>query len=426
MIAEYPDGVFFVPLDTLDNESLVAPAILQALGLREAVDQPPPERLVQYVRDRHLLLVLDNFEQIMAAAPLVGDLLRAGEGLRIMVTSRATLHLYGEREYAVPPLGVPEIGAASDLQELAGFEAVALFVQRATAVKPDFAITPANAAAVIEICNRLDGLPLAIELAAARIKFCLRKRCWPGWAAGSMPWTRRHEICRRVSRPSGRDPWSYDLLPPEAQRLFARFAAFVGGAGLDAALAVCGDGGIDVLAGLGGLVDQSLIRQEEFEGEPRFAMLLTIREFALERLKESGEADAISACHAAFFLDLSEASAPGLTGPDQKRLLDELAREGGNLRAAITWSVENRSVETALRLGFALWRFWQMRGMLQEGAAVVERILAVPDPEGRADVAGKALEAAGSIADWQADMPRPWATTRPAWRSAARSATSGP
>ena len=406
VISDYPDGVFFVPLGPIGDPGLVGPAIVQALGLREAVNQPPAERLAEHLRDRHLLLALDNFEQVLPAAELVGELIRASEGLRVVVTSRATLHLYGEREYEVPPLALPELGGDQDPAALARYESVALFVERATAVKPDFKITTANAAAVVEICSRLDGLPLAIELAAARIKLLPPQallarlgRRLDTLEVGSRDLPARQQTLR------GAIAWSHDLLDPAAKRLFACFSVFVGGADLEAAEAVCGDDGLDVLSGLAALVDQSLVRQDEADGEPRFSMLFTIREFALEQLAASSDGAAVAAHHAAVFLALAEATAPGLTGSDQKRLLDRLDLENGNLRAALTWSIEHAQAETALRFGHALWRFWQMRGMLQEGADWLERILALPDAAEHPQELAKALEAAGGVAYWRAAMP---------------------
>lgn len=403
-IGDFADGVFFVPLGPIEDPDLVGPAILAALGLREAANEAPAVRLIDHLRDKHLLLLLDNFEQVLPAAGLVGELLKGCPGLSVMVTSRAALHLYGEREYAVPPLALPKAEAGLDPATLSQYEAVALFVQRAAAVRPDFQLTTANAAAVAEICSRLDGLPLAIELAAARVKLLppqallarLGQRL-DALEAGSRDLPARQRTLR------GAIAWSCDLLDEPARKLFACFSIFVDGAGLEAAESVCGGAAVDVLAGLAGLVDQSLIRQEEVDGEPRFSMLVTIREFALERLAESGTADETARRHAEFCLSLAERAAPGLTGPDRKRLLDELTRENGNLRAAINWSIENDEVETAMRLGFALWRFWHMRGMLREGAAVLERILAMPDSAGHRRERAKALEAAGGVAHWRGD-----------------------
>jgi predicted ATPase/class 3 adenylate cyclase len=404
--SDYPDGVFFVPLGPLDDAGVVAPAIVQALGMREAVNQPPVDRLSEYLRDRRLLLVLDNFEQVQEAAALVGELLRSSPGLRAVVTSRSPLHIYGEQEYAVPPLGLPVAGADPDPVEIARYESVALFVERAAAVNPGFRLTAANAAIVAEICALLDGLPLAIELAAARTRLLppqallarLGQRL-DTLSSGSRDLPERQQTLR------GAIAWSYDLLDGKARQLFACFSVFVGGADLAAAEAVCGREGVDVLAGLADLVDQSLIRQDQTEGEPRFSMLFVIREFALERLAELEVANAVAERHASFYRDLAEAVAPGLTGPDRKRLLDGFDLENGNLRAALTWSIDHAAAETALRLGYALWRFWQMRGLLAEGAGWLERILAMPEVEAHATAHANALEAAGGVAYWRAEMP---------------------
>ena len=405
-IADYPDGVFFVPLGPLDDAEMVAPEIVQALGMREAPNQPPAARLTEYLRDRRLLLVLDNFEQVQAAATLVGELLRAGPGLRAVVTSRSPLHIYGEREYAVPPLGLPAAGAVPDPAELARYESVALFLERASAVNPDFRLTPANAGAVAEICTLLDGLPLAIELAAARTRLLPPQALLARLGqrldtlnSGSRDLPARQQTLR------GAIAWSYDLLDSTGSAIAGLFLRVRRRADLAAAEAVCGGDGFDVLAGLAELVDQSLIRQDQTDGEPRFSMLLVIREFALERLAELEIAADVAERHASFYRDLAEAAAPGLTGPNQKRLLDGLDRENGNLRAALTWSIEHDAAETGLRLGAALWRFWQMRGLLVEGAGWLERILAMPDVEAYPAAHAKALEAAGGVAYWRAEMP---------------------
>jgi predicted ATPase/class 3 adenylate cyclase len=403
--ADFPDGVFFVALGPIDDAALVAPAIVEALGLREAVNQPPEARLAEYLRDRRLLLLLDNFEQVQGAAPLVGELLRACPRISVAVTSRSPLHISGEREFAVPPLGLPAAGSVPNLAELARYESIALFLDRASAVVPDFALKPANAAIVAEICALLDGLPLAIELAAARTRLlppqALLSRLGQRLdtlSAGSRDLPARQQTLR------GAIAWSHDLLDERARRLLACFSVFVGGADLQAAEAVCGGEGFDVLAGLADLVDQSLIRQDETDGEPRFSMLFVIREFARERLAELEIAATVAEKHASFYRDLAEAAAPGLTGSDQRRLLDGLDRENGNLRASLTWSIESGATETALRLGYALWRFWQMRGLLVEGAGWLERILAMPDTGTCREARARALEAAGGVAYWRAEM----------------------
>ena len=311
-IEDFPDGVFFVPLGPIEDAELVAPAIVSALGLHENPNEPPSARLIEYLRDRHLLLILDNFEQVLPAAGLVGDLLKGSPKVSVVVTSRATLHLYGEREYAVPPLGLPGSGADLDPATISQYEAVALFIQRAGAVRPDFQITAANAPAVAEICSRLDGLPLAIELAAARVKLlppqALLARLGKSLEtleAGSMDLPARQRTLR------GAIAWSHDLLDDAAHQalrllLHLRRWGRSGGGGIDLRRCV-----VDVLSGLAGLVDQSLVRQEEVDGEPRFVMLTTIREFAMERLVESGLAEDMARRHAAFCLGLAERAAPG-------------------------------------------------------------------------------------------------------------------
>jgi len=404
-IADYPDGVFFVPLGAIEDPELVAPAIVTALGLRQAPNETPVERLGDYLRDRHLLLVVDNFEQILAAAPLLGTLLKASPGLSIVVTSRAALHLYGEKEYEVPPLALPAPGAELDPVGLSQYEAVALFIQRASSVRPGFEVTNANAAAVAEICSRLDGLPLAIELAAARVKLlppqALLARL--GQRLDSLDSGSR-DLPERQRTLRGAIAWSHDLLDEATRRLFTRFSVFVDGADLAAVEAICGDPELDALACLSGLVDQSLLRQDDVEGEPRFSMLFTIRDYARERLAETGEAEATAERHTGFYLDLAEATAPRLTGHDGKRLLDQLGRENGNLRAALARAVDRNEVLTALRLGSAMWRFWQMRGLLPEGADWLRRILALPGVEDHPRERAAALEAAGGVDYWRAEM----------------------
>ncbi len=423
-IGEFADGVFFAPLGPVEDPAMVGPAILAALSLRESPSQPPLERLIDYLRDRRLLLVLDNFEQVLPAAELVGELLRGAAGIKIVVTSRATLHIYGEKEYEVPPLAVPSLNGSGepsgtvklDLAALARFESVALFVERASAARPDFTLNEANAAAIAAICARLDGLPLAIELVAARIKLLPPAALLARLGSRlDLLDARSRDLPARQQTLRGAIAWSYDLLGRQARQLFECFSVFVGGASLEAAESICGGDGLDVLDGLSSLVDHSLIRQEEVEGEPRFTMLFVIREFAREKLAEREAAEAgatpgapvatVGEGHAAFFLAMAEGAAPGLTGPDQRRLLDAIDRENGNMRAALTWSIEHGAAKTALRLGSALWRFWQMRGLLQEGTEWLERILAMPGLDEFPVEHARALEAAGGVAYWRALMP---------------------
>jgi predicted ATPase/class 3 adenylate cyclase len=406
LIEQFHDGVYFVVLAPITDPGLVPSTIAQALGLKESGRQDSLDGLRQYLDGRRMLLILDNFEQVIAAAPVVTDLLKSSAGVKILATSRVPLRVSGEQEFAVPPLRLPDPRHPPPLDSLSQYEAVALFIQRALTVKPDFAVTNANAPAVAEITARLDGLPLAIELAAARIKLltpqAMLARLQRGLdllSAGARDLPARQQTLR------GAIAWSYDLLDEPARRLFARFSVFVGGAALDTAETVCGPAaelGLDVLDGLAGLVDHSMLRRQDVDGEPRFSMLETIREFAAERLEAGGETGEIRRRHAAAFLDFAQQAAPRLTGPDRMAWLDRFEDEHGNCRAALAWAMEARDAETAMRLGAALWRFWQMRGHLQEGRARLTAILAMPggSPPSRA----LALEAAGGIAYWQGDL----------------------
>jgi predicted ATPase/class 3 adenylate cyclase len=408
LVEQYGDGVYFVPLAPISDPELVASTIGMTLGLQEARGRPPLERLQEHLKDRQVLLILDNFEQVLAAAPVVTTLLKAGERLKIVVTSRAALRVYGEQEYPVPPLQLPDPRHLPALESLSQYEAVALFIQRALAVKPDFRITNENAPAVAEITARLDGLPLGIELAAARIKLLspqamlarLQRRLTTlGGVARDLP-VRQQTLRDAIA-------WSYDLLDGPSQRLFARLAVFVGGCGLEEAEAVCGpaeDLGRDVLDGIAGLVDHSLLRQEETGGESRFVMLETIREFALERLAASGEAGEIRRRHALAYVAFAERAAPHVTGPEQARWLDRLETEHDNLRAAVQWSIDLPERDLALQLGWTLWRFWQMRGHLREARERLTTIVALPDARDRPEAYARALEAAGGVAYWQGDL----------------------
>jgi predicted ATPase len=409
----FPDGIYFVPLGMIGQPDLVLPTIGQAVGLVDPGVEPL-ERLAQHIGDRCFLLVLDNFEQVTDAAPQIAELLLRAPRISALVTSRSPLRVYGEREYPVPPLGVPDPRHLPDLEQFSAFESVALFVERAMAVRPDFAITSANAPAVAEICVRLDGLPLAIELAAARIRVlspqAIMERLGDRLAllsSGSRDLPERQQTLR------GAIAWSHDLLDDDDRRVFARFAAFAGGATLGAIEAVVFDPGerADALDAIASLVDKSLVRQETQEdGEPRFRMLETIREYALEQLDARGEAERQRERHAAWVLAFAEDHAQAVFGDDQRVVLDAFEREHDNVRAAISWAMATGRVESAMRIFAATWRFWQMRGYLAEARERADRILAGPTPGVDPEVRAAALEAAGGIAYWQADMPasRAW------------------
>lgn len=371
----FADGAHFVSLAPISAPEMVIPTIAQAFDLRET-GRSVIEQLRDHLRSRQVLLVLDNVEQVAAAASTVAALLEACPGLHILVTSRERLRLRAEQTVPVRPLALPEPDRPSSLAELAGNPAVALFVARAQAVHPSFALTAANAAAVAAICIRLDGLPLAIELAAVWVRVLsppellhrLEHRL-DLLMGGARDQPERHQTLRAAVS------WSHELLDPAEQRLFSVLGVFVGGCDLDAIEAVAataGDMGLDALDGVASLVDKNLLVHTDAgspdgDQEARLAMLGTIRAYALERLAASGEAAAVRRAHAGHYLALAEATEPEVTGPRQRVSLDRLDTEHDNLRAALTWALEVGEPEIALRLGAALWRFWGMRGYLSEG-----------------------------------------------------------
>jgi predicted ATPase len=360
---DFADGVHVVNLGPISDPGLVAATIAQVLAVRERSDQPLSDRLKQELRGKQALLLLDNFEQVVEAAPLVGELLAAAPRLKVLVTSREPLHIGGEHEYAVPPLTLPDPHHLASLDRLLQSEAVQLFLVRAQAVKADFAVTNDNAAPIAAICARLDGLPLAIELAAARVKLlpphALLARLDQRFkllSGGARDAPARQQTIRATI------DWSYHLLSPAEQRLFRRLAVFVGGWTLAAAGAVCdrdGDLGLDMLDGLQSLLDKSLVRQVEGPGgEPRFRRLETIREYALERLAASGEQETIQQRHAASFLTLLKAIEPHCHIHDLPGAwLGQLAVEVDNLRTALRWALDRHEAEIALWISTTLFGF---------------------------------------------------------------------
>ncbi len=423
---DFPDGTFFVPFEPVEDPRLVPGTIARAVGLVESGVRPPIELLIELLAGQRVLLVLDNFERLTAAAPVIGDLLRAAPGLRFVVTSRARLRISGEQEFPLDGLTVPpdpermspsqrtgHAGVAARAVEpegLLGYDAVRLFVERAQAARPAFALDRSNAAAVARICLRLDGMPLAIELAAVRVRLLppdailtRLERQFELLASGARDVPERQRTLR------GAIAWSYDLLDEPSQHLLDRLACFVGGCDLETAERVCGPAdelGRDVFDGIAELADQSLIRRSEAGGEIRFTMPDTIRAFALERLGARGEAAEIRRRHAAAFLDLAATAARELSGEDQRRWLERLEREHDNLRSALTWAVETPDPKTALGLSFWLWRFWQKRGHLEEARRRLEDVAArswsTDDPVAEA----RLMEALGGVAYWQGDFVR--------------------
>jgi predicted ATPase/serine/threonine protein kinase/DNA-binding CsgD family transcriptional regulator len=412
-------GVFFVNLAPISDPALVVATIAETLDIREGPGQPLLERLKEQLQQKQMLLLLDNFEQVVSAASQVTDVLAACPKLKVVVTSREVLHVRAEHEFAVPPLALPDPKHLPDLARLSHYAAVALFLQRAQAVKPDFQATNANARAIVEICARLDGLPLAIELAAARMKLlspqALLARLSQRLAVltgGARDVPARQQTLRDTIA------WSYDLLTTEEQRLFRRLSVFVGGCTLEAAETLCGalgdgNGAIPVLDGVGSLIDKSLLQhteQEAVEGqEARLVMLETIREYGLEALAASGEMEATRQAHAVYYFTLAEKAELEFWGPQQAERLDRLEREHDNLRTALNCLLERgeatESIEMALRLGGALWHFWRVRNHIREGWTFLERALA--RSEGVVgSVRAKALCAAGNLAGWLSDPDR--------------------
>ena len=416
----FPDGVWFVALDAVRDPALVAPTIARTLGIADNVTRTSVEMLAEQIGDGHVLLVLDNFEQVIEAAPDVADILRRCPNVTCLVTTRIALRVSGEQEYPVPGLpappdtsrlsemerlNLPQELRDVDLEALNQYEAVRLFIARASQVRPGFAVTNANAPAVAAITARLHGMPLAIELAAARIKLLTPDQIHARLeqhlsllTAGSRDVPERQQTLR------GAIAWSYDLLDDGARRLIDRLSVFRGGFDLDMAERVCGppdEVGGDVVDRIGELIDQSLVRPDETE-DGRFAMLETIREFAAEMLAARGEAEAIGDRHAAAMLALAQLAAPELSGVDQRTWLERLEREHDNMRAALDWSVSRPDPALGARLAFALWRFWQKRGYLTEARARFESLDSQGwelEPVDRARFA----EAFGGIAYWQSD-----------------------
>ncbi len=407
LINEFSDGVYFIPLALLSDPALVASAIAQPLGVQETGKHPLIDVLKNYVRDKSLLLVLDNFEHLLPAAPLVGELLSAAPRLRVLITSREDLRIYGEQEYSVPPLSLPKLLPHDEVEALSTSEAAALFVQRTQAVRPDFVLTAENARTVADICICLDGLPLAIELAAARMKRytpntllqSLNKRL-DELTGGARDLPERHQTLR------GAIGWSYDLLSEDEKWLFARLGVFVGGWTLEAIETVCSaHPPITLYDGIESLLNKSLIqRTESAEGEPRYTFLETIRQYALEKLTGSGEEAAIRQAHADYFLWVAERAEPELRRAGQIYWLNRLEDELGNLRAVLNWSVMNSGVDHGLRLGRALRFFWAYRGHWVEGTNWAESILKVcPIPSA---ARGKALLTASFLTLEQGDFKR--------------------
>jgi predicted ATPase len=412
VVENFPGGTHFVSLSTISDPDLLASVIVQTLGIRVEGGQSPIEILKRNLKDSlrlSMLLLLDNFEQLVQAAPTVAELLAAGPHLKILVTSRAALHVYGEHEFPVPPLLVPDSRSAASLEVLSQFPAVALFVQRAVAAKPDFELNQGNASAVTEICARLDGMPLAIELAAARVKVLSPSSMRTRLASrlqlltgGARDLPQRQQTLRAAM------DWSYDLLSAAEQKLFRRLSAFAGGCNLEGAEAVCDtkdDLDLDLLTGMASMVDKSLVQQvEQAQGESRFAMLETIREYAAEKLQASGEEALTKRAHAAYCLVLAEEEATEQSGAERGEWVERFACELDNFRASLEWLTETGDAEWGMRLGAALFRFWEAREYLAEGRDRLGKLLKLPSSVAPTKTRARALFAAGVLALEQGDF----------------------
>jgi predicted ATPase/class 3 adenylate cyclase/DNA-binding CsgD family transcriptional regulator len=402
----FADGVYFVNLAPVSDPAFVVPTIAQVLAVKEIAGQSLLEQLQSYLGEKRFLLLLDNFEQVVGAAVQVAGLLAACPKLKVVVTSRMPLHVQAEQEFAAPPLAVPNPKHVPDLGALSQYEAVALFIARTQAVKPDFQVTSENAPAVAEICVRLDGLPLALELAAARIKLfspqALLARLGQRLVlltTGARDAPARQQTLRNTIA------WSYDLLTAAEQRLFRRLSLFAGGCTLEEFESVCTT--LDaqaghLLDGVASLLDKSLLQQsEQEEGESQISMLETIREFGLEALRESAEAEACHRAYAQYYLALAEETEPHLKGAQQVQWWKRLEREQENLRAALSWLIEQEEGELALRLTASLWWFWNIRGYWSEGERWQEAVLRLPQVQERTARRAKVLLGAGVLASQQ-------------------------
>jgi predicted ATPase/two-component SAPR family response regulator len=409
LVEEFEDGVWLVELASLSDPALVPQAVASALGVREQPRRPMTETLLDHLRPKKLLLVLDNCEHLIGAcAGLADGLLRACPELRILATSREPLRIDGETVWLVPSLSLPDPRHRPPVDELPRYEAVRLFAERAGAALSSFALTEENAPAVARLCRRLEGMPLAIELAASRVKVLSVEQiaerlddCFRLLRGGSRVALPRHRTLRATI------DWSHGLLSEEEQALFRRLSVFAGGFSLEAAEAVCGGEGIEkdeVLDLLSQLVDKSLVLMaEEDSGETRYRLLEMVRQYGKEKLDESGEAQAIRGRHASFFLRLTEEAEPAILGPGQVAWLERLEREHDDLRAGLGWLRQEGAVERGLRLGGALGHFWFLRGYYTEGRAWLEAFLEFPEAFGRTAARAKALYALGMLIYRSAD-----------------------
>jgi predicted ATPase/class 3 adenylate cyclase len=410
VLDRFPDGVFFVELAATSEPDLVPSVIASTLRKGEEGPRSVLETLVIELRNQNSLLVLDNFEQVIEASPAIATLVRGVPQIRLLITSRSPLRIQGEQEFPVPPLELPDPARPPRPEELTGFEAVALFVERAMAIDPSFVLDQENSGAIAEICRRLDGLPLAIELAASRLRLlspsAMLERL--DHALSLLTGTAR-DLPPRQRTLRGAIEWSYDLLAPEIAALFRRICVFAGGFTFAAAERIGApedEPGVDMLEGLDALLGTSLVRRRsEPAVHDRFDTLQTIRGYGLEQLEEHDEAAAVRRSHGHYFLELAEATEPEFRGPDIELHLEVLRLEHDNMRAALAWALEHDEGDFALRMSSALWRFWQLHGDLTEGRSWTDRALALPSAAGPTRERAHALLATGSLAYWARATP---------------------
>ena len=408
LIDNFTDGVFYVPLSPVRDAAEVGPAIVHTLNVKESPGHSLDETLQDFLRDKHMLLVLDNFEQVVDARPLLGQLLAEAPRLSVFVTSRTALNIYGEHQYPLPPMSLPDAADRPSFEQIAQSEAVDLFAQRARAVKPDFTLSPANAPVIAEICRQLDALPLAIELAAVRIKVLTPEALLARLGSrlglltrGSQDLPKRQQTLRDAI------DWSYDLLDDDEKALYRRISVFLGAVALEAIEGVVATSDLhpmmaDTFDLVASLADQSMVRHTTAYGEPRFWMLWTLREYGLEKLAQAGEEQGVKAAHARYFLGLAERAEPMLKGPEQAAWLNRLENDHPNLRAALEWG-RDHDPETLARLAAALWRFWYVRGYLSEGRQWCETALSLGDKTSPATRAWIGF-GAGALATNQGDF----------------------
>jgi non-specific serine/threonine protein kinase len=411
LLDQYLDGVWFVELAPILDPLLVPRTTAITIGLRDEPQRPILDVLCDSLREKKMLIILDNCEHLVDACARMADrILHAAPDTRILASSREALGIGGEVTYRVPSLGLPDLSHLPPVESLGQYEAVKLFIDRATAAVPGFTITNDNAPAVAQVCHHLDGIPLAIELAAAKIRVLSveqiakrmddRLRLLTG---GSRTVLERHQTLRAAI------DWSYNLLPPAEQVLFQRVSVFVGGWTLEAAESICKDGSVhsaDVLNLMEQLINKSLVISEEVQHESRYTMLETLRQYATEKLLESGESDILRDRHLKYFLDLAEAAESKLQSAAQAEWISQLEGEHNNLRAALDWSETGQpSAQSGLRLAGSLWLFWKIRGHFMEGRARLERLLA-KSKDVPAGVRAKGLSALGTMAYDQGDMPK--------------------